>query len=128
MQRNACEVLVCVNGKPVREYNYDQKTFLEGRPGSQYSLKLKNNSGKRVIAVISVDGLNVITGEPEDGDGAGYIVERYSSVDIKGFRHDMNSVGAFKFCEKSKSYCNSTKETKNNNPTNVRLRISSGPS
>ncbi len=115
MLQNACEVLVCVNGKPVREYTHKQKTFLEGRPGSQYTLKLKNHSGNRVIAVISVDGINVISGEPATGDGAGYIIGAYDSIDVKGFRKDMDSVGAFKFCKKEQSYCNDTKETKNNN-------------
>ena len=104
MQKDKYEVLVCVNGRRIKEYTHQNRTFVEGRPHSEYSLKLKNNSGKRVLGIVSVDGVNVISGDPASGDGGGYIIDPYDSIEVKGFRKDEDTVGAFKFCPKSKSY------------------------
>jgi len=106
MQYNNYELVVLVNGKPIREYSHDGKIFIEGRPNSTYSIKIKNNTHKGALAIISVDGINVISGDIATEQGAGYVVDKRSSTVIKGFRQDMNSVGAFKFCKSGSSYCN----------------------
>lgn len=95
------------NGKPIKHYN-DEKglTWIEARDGSTYEIELKNNSFNRVLAVISVDGINVINGkeakaEPEDG----YIINGHSSIKIKGWRISNDDVKEFVFnFDKNKSY------------------------
>lgn len=106
MIKNTCGLELLVNGKPVQEFNHKGKTFVESRIGTQYTLKLRNNSWQRVLAVISVDGVNVISGEPESKDGPGYIIPAFQAIDVNGFRQDLDSVGTFKFTQKSRSYCN----------------------
>lgn len=116
------KVEIMVNGKPVKQYNHDGNTYVEARNGTEYSVKIRNNSYGRKLAVITVDGLNVITGEPQGNDiGRGYIVDSYSAITIKGFRKDMESVGAFKFCRKDKSYCNKQGLEGNNGVIGVRI-------
>ena len=36
----------------------DDKIYIEGHQGSEFTLRIKNNSYKRILAVISVDGLS----------------------------------------------------------------------
>ena len=38
-------------------------SWVAGRPGSRYAVRLANRSGARVMVVLSVDGINVVTGE-----------------------------------------------------------------
>src|SRR5687768_7890305 len=38
------------------------KTYVAGVPGHRYTLTLRNQTGARVLAVVSVDGVNAVTG------------------------------------------------------------------
>ena len=115
-------VEILVNGRTVKQYQHGAATYIEARAGTEYSIKIKNDTYCRKLAVITVDGLNVITGNPQpDGVGQGYILPARDSLDIKGFRKDSDSVGAFKFCKKSGSYCIEKGLKGNNGVIGVRL-------
>ena len=116
------QVEVLVNGKPIKQHQHEGKTFIEARVNTEYTIKVKNSSGKRKLAVITVDGLNVISGNPHsDTDRQGYIVGAYDSLEVKGFRKDMKSVGAFKFCQAGGSYCNEKGLKGNNGIIGIRV-------
>lgn len=116
------KVEIIVNGKTVKQYTHQGKVYIEARSGTEYSIKIKNDAWNRKLAVITVDGVNVITGQPQDeGVGQGYIVKGYDSIDIKGFRKDSDSVGAFKFTKKGNSYCNEQGLKGNNGVIGVRI-------
>ena len=116
------QVEILVNGKSVRQHNHNGNTYIEARAGTEYSIKIKNSDHNRKLVVITVDGVNVITGEPQpESIGQGYIVRAYDSLDIKGFRKDMSSVGAFKFCKSGGSYCNEKGLKGNNGVIGVRI-------
>ena len=116
------QVEVLVNNSPVRQHNHNGNTYIEARAGTEYSIKIKNSDHNRKLVVITVDGVNVITGEPQpESIGQGYIVRAYDSLDIKGFRKDMSSVGAFKFCKSGGSYCNEKGLKGNNGVIGVRI-------
>jgi hypothetical protein len=122
MDKSDVIVDIVVNGKPVKKHSHDDKTFIEARSGTEYSVKISNNYWARQLAVITVDGVNVISGEPAgSGVGQGYIVSGYGTIDIKGFRKDTNSVGAFKFTKKGNSYCNEKGLGGNNGVIGVRI-------
>ena len=104
MYRNNIELRVLVNGRPVREYTHQGLTFIESRHGSQYVIKVKNDNATRVMVVVSVDGLDVITGKPADKTNKGYIVDAYSSTEIKGYRTSDNESVKFIFVSKDQSY------------------------
>jgi hypothetical protein len=104
MNNGNIEVQVLVNGRPVREYSHEGNTYIEGREGTEYVIKVKNNGWYRVLAVPAIDGINVITGKIATPDDTGYIINAYSSIDIKGFRKDVDTVGSFKFSAKGQSY------------------------
>lgn len=98
----ALEVLV--NGRSVREYEKDGRSFIEGRGNTQYSIRVRNNTFKRVLALVSVDGLGVISGQPASTSDAGYVIQPWSAVEIKGFRESQSSVGSFLFTSRDASY------------------------
>ena len=109
--KNHLELQVCVNGKPVKEYYRNGVAYVEGKQGSRYSLKLKNNTAVRVLAVISVDGIDVLKGGAAEEADSGYILNGYGSLDLKGYRVNDNDVAEFVFSDKQGSYAKAT--TKN---------------
>jgi hypothetical protein len=104
MQKQNVEIEVLVNGKPVREYDHKGNVFIEGRKGTQFSLRLKNNSSSRKLFVPSIDGLSVLNGENASFDSSGYIVNGYSSITIDGWRKSDTHVAQFYFSSPKESY------------------------
>jgi hypothetical protein len=96
------KVNIIVNGNKCKQYFHDGKVYIEAKEGSEYSIELKNSEYNRKLAVVSVDGLNVITGDPCAEKDAGYIVN--NSIKIDGFRISDDEVAKFKFTTKNKSY------------------------
>lgn len=100
MIKSQYELQVLINGKPVREYAKDGRTYVEAKSGSTYSIKFKNNTWKRVLAVFSVDGIDVLKGKSASEADSGYVVSGYGTLEIKGFRVNNETEAAFKFFEK----------------------------
>ncbi len=104
MQHGWFELQVLVAGHPVREYGHQGKTFVEGRKGTAYTLRFRNSLAQRVLAVPSIDGLSALDGQPATDASNGYIVPAYASVEIKGWRPNLEQVAAFVFTDRSQSY------------------------
>lgn len=112
MRYDLFELSVAVPSKhgssKIPEYGHAGLTFVEGRRGQPYTLKLRNDSAQRVLAVVSIDGLNVIDGQPCTPQSRGYVVPAYSTVDIDGWRTSLSEVRRFKFEAKDQSYAKGT--------------------
>jgi hypothetical protein len=85
-------------------YGYRGRIYVPGAPGAKYSLRITNKTGERVLAVASVDGINVITGETANPGQSGYVLDPWGSVDISGWRKSMSEVAAFVFTPLPDSY------------------------
>jgi hypothetical protein len=70
----------------------------------EYEIRVWNHGPRRIAAVVSVDGLSVMNGQPAAESQPGYIVAPHSQVVIKGWRRDMDVVAAFSFVDREKSY------------------------
>ena len=105
------EVEILVNGKPVKKFSHEGRTYIQANKGSAYSIKVKNNSFKRRMFTVSVDGINVVNGQPAGKSDIGYVLSGYSSYEIKGFRTSNDEVHPFKFNDKQKSYAAKSDET-----------------
>lgn len=81
----------------LKKYVHRDDVYVEGRKGSEYVLTFKNNSSHRVLMVASVDGLSVMDGKPASVDSTGYVVERWSTVTVPGWRIDDGKVAKFVF-------------------------------
>jgi hypothetical protein len=96
---------VLVDGRPLRTVCHKGRTYLPvPRLGVEYEIRVWNQGPRRVTAIVSVDGLSVINGRPASRDHPGYIVAPRSDILIKGWRRDRDTVAAFSFEEREKSY------------------------
>jgi hypothetical protein len=109
MQNNGIEMTVHVNGRSVKEYTHQGMSFIEARDGTNYTIKLKNNLGQRAMVVVSVDGLDVVSGKNAAETDTGYIIDPYDSIEIKGYRISDSDSAAFVFTSKDKSYVQNVK-------------------
>ena len=100
---------VLVNGRPVREYSKDGAVYCESRQGTTYTIKLNNDNPYRVMVVVSVDGLDVVSGKNAAETDTGYIIEAYDSLEIKGYRINDNDCASFIFTSRGKSYVQNIK-------------------
>jgi hypothetical protein len=85
-------------------YAYAGRRFVVGKPGNEYAIRVRNTSGERVLAVMSVDGVNVITGETASPAQSGYVLGPYEATEIAGWRKDMTRTAAFYFTALPDSY------------------------
>ena len=85
-------------------YLVDGKVILEGEKDDRYAIVLRNNTKQPLECVVSVDGLDVMDGDPAAYSKRGYIVGPKRTVEIKGFRTSTNRVSAFRFGDVSNSY------------------------
>jgi hypothetical protein len=92
------------SGEVLTPYRHAGLAYIAGNPGERYALRLSNRSGGRVLAVLSVDGVNVVTGETAATDQSGYVLEPYSSVEIAGWRKNLREIAQFYFTALPDSY------------------------
>ncbi|WP_428261751.1 hypothetical protein [Haliangium sp.] len=102
------------------------KTFVVGQEGQRYEIVLHNETAGRFEAVASVDGLDVIDGEPAHAGKRGYILEPYSSVRIDGWRRSESHVAAFRFGRVQDSYAARTSGDRNVGVIGVALFAEAG--
>ena len=101
-------------GRTLPVYWHDGKAFVAGKPGNEYQLMLKNQAGQDVLAIVSVDGVNVISGETASQNQSGYMIATSSTMDIKGWRTSIERTAAFYFTTLPDSYA-----TRTGRPDNV---------
>ncbi|HEX6866543.1 MAG TPA: hypothetical protein VF122_04865 [Caulobacteraceae bacterium] len=91
-------------GQTAQVWNHRGRLFVAGRPGARYSVRVTNNTGGRVLAVMSVDGVNILTGETAGYNQRGYVFGPYETYDVTGWRKSDSEVAAFTFAPLSRSY------------------------
>ncbi len=96
--------LVDEHSNRLATYSKDGQTFILGTKGQRYFIRLQNHTGRRQEVVVSVDGRDVLDGQPADFHKRGYLVDPYGSVTIDGFRLSQASVAAFRFSSVPQSY------------------------
>jgi hypothetical protein len=108
------ELEVLVHGSPAHTYSFQGETYVLGDEGSRYLLRVHNRSSRRVEAVVTVDGLDVIDGRPGDyANKRGYLIEAYGYVDIDGWRLNNREAAAFRFAPIGASYAAKTGSARN---------------
>ena len=82
--------------------------FVVGTPGNEYRLRIRNLTGARILAVTSVDGVNVVSGETASPAQSGYVLGAWETLDIDGWRTSLQKTAAFYFTDHSNSYAERT--------------------
>ena len=85
-------------------YQHRGAAWVAGRPGSRYAVRMRNRSGGRVLVVLSIDGVNAVTGETAAVGQAGYVLAPYQSTEITGWRKSQTEAAAFYFTALPDSY------------------------
>lgn len=92
-------------GSPLPVYYYRGKSYVEGTFGNSYAIRVFNHTGRRVEAVVTVDGRDVISGQSGNyRRNRGYVIDPYGQVLIEGFRSSYSSVASFVFTDVGDSY------------------------
>lgn len=94
-------------------HQHQGRLYVAGEPGHQYEIRLRNRSHERLLAVTSVDGVNVISGETAATAQSGYVLTSWDGVEIGGWRKSMDEVATFYFTRLSKSYAARTGRPEN---------------
>ncbi|MPM39996.1 hypothetical protein SDC9_86634 [bioreactor metagenome] len=87
-----------------------------GRDGERYELVYVNRSQQHYEIVATVDGLDVLSGQPGSLRNRGYLLEPGETLRIDGFRKSDDEVATFRFASKSNAYASNTPA---GNPRNV---------
>ena len=67
-------------------HDFRGRSYVAGEPGERYAVALHNRSGERVLAVLSIDGVNVVTGQTAGAQQSGYVLGPYERAEIRGWR------------------------------------------
>jgi hypothetical protein len=99
---------VCVidrdSGAILPAHYYQGEYWVAGRPGAHYAIEIRNGTGGRLLAVTSVDGVNVLSGESAGWGQSGYVFDPGERFQITGWRKSQEQVAAFTFTDLPNSY------------------------
>lgn len=100
-------------GEWLAQHPHRGDAWVAGTPGHRYSVRLTNTTGERVLVVLSVDGVNAITGQTAHPSQAGYVLEPWQTTEINGWRKSMDDVAQFVFTDLGDSYAARTGRPRN---------------
>ena len=99
------EVQVLVDGSPAPTFWHEGESYVMGRTGERYVIRVSNHTGRRIEAVATVDGRDAVDGKPGDFQHKrGYLVPAWGQVDIDGWRLSQSQAAAFRFSSVADSY------------------------
>ena len=96
------------SGATLPTYYSRGEYWVAGDPGARYAIEIRNASGGRVLAVTSVDGVNVLSGDTAAFDQGGYVFDPGERYQITGWRKSNTEVAAFTFTDARDSYAGRT--------------------
>jgi hypothetical protein len=114
-------------GETLPTYRHRGEQWVAGRPGAHYAIQITSQHGQRLLAVTSVDGVNVVTGETAAVDQRGYVFDPWSGYGIAGWRKSDSEIAAFTFTSIPKSYAARTGRAANVGVIGVALFRESTP-
>ena len=91
-------------GETLSTWRHQGASYVAGRPGDRYAVRLTNRSPGRVLVVLSVDGVNAVSGETAAVSQTGYVLAPWQSAEITGWRKSFAEAAAFYFTALPDSY------------------------
>jgi hypothetical protein len=98
------EIIDRDTGRALPIYTWRGERYVAGEPGRRYAIALRNRTIHRVLAVIAVDGVNVVTGETASWDQNGYVFAGEQRWEVRGWRKSQERIAAFEFTRLADSY------------------------
>ena len=91
-------------GRRLPVYWHEGRAYVAGKPGNEYQIALRNRLHEDLLAVVSVDGVNVVTGQSAHPSQSGYVLAPQGRLDIQGWRRSLSQTAAFYFTSLADSY------------------------
>lgn len=92
------------SGQWLPDVRHRGERWIAGTPGHRYGVRLTNTSGQRVLVVLSVDGVNAVTGDTAHPSQTGYVLEPWQATEIAGWRKSDHDIARFVFTDLPDSY------------------------
>ena len=89
-------------------YRHQGRNYVVGRAGHEFQVTLRNQSGGDLLTVLSVDGVNAVSGETAAWDQSGYVIDAGRDAGIQGWRKSRQEVAAFYFTRLPDAYASRT--------------------
>jgi hypothetical protein len=91
-------------GRRLAVHWHDGRAYVVGKPGNEYRVSVRSRLREDILAVVSVDGVNVVSGETASPAQTGYVLSAMQSYDILGWRKSFAETAAFYFTALPDSY------------------------
>lgn len=105
LERGAYSIEVLVDGKPLREHRARSTIYVEALEGHDYSIRLRNDTSRRVAVALSVDGLNVIDAKTTSTRRASkWILDPHQTITLDGWQTGSSVARRFFFTTEDSSY------------------------
>jgi hypothetical protein len=98
------QIIDRATGEILPIYHHSGRRYVAGTPGGRYAIAVRNRTAGRLLAVMSVDGVNAVTGETANWDQNGYVFSPGQRWEIRGWRKSQERVAAFEFTALQNSY------------------------
>ena len=96
---------ILVDGAPLREYAARGTSYVEALQGREYSIRLRNNTARRVAIALSVDGLNTIDARTTSArEGSKWILGPHETITLEGWQTSSSMARRFFFTTEENSY------------------------
>ncbi len=96
------------SGATLSAHYYHGEYWVAGVPGGKYAIEIRNSTGGRLLAVTSVDGVNVLSGATAGWNQTGYVFNPGELYQVTGWRKSDSEVAAFTFTDSPNSYAERT--------------------
>jgi hypothetical protein len=109
------DVRMLVEGKTAplysRQWTWNsQRRYFEAFHGGRYAIQLRNLTDRRIGVLMTVDGLNVVSGERSNLslNEEMYVLDPFESAVVRGWRTSLDDVRQFVFVDEQRSYAERT--------------------
>lgn len=98
------EIVNRSSGETLTPYRHGGQGYVAGNPGDRYAVRLVNHTGQRVLVVLSVDGVNAVSGETAAPNQSGYVLDPWERTEVAGWRKSLKEIAQFYFTALPDSY------------------------
>lgn len=95
-------------GNTLPVYLHRGEYWVAGQPNARYAISIRNLGNERLLAITSVDGINVISGANAGYHQTGYVFDSATRYEITGWRKSDSEIAAFEFAAAGDSYAAQT--------------------
>jgi hypothetical protein len=100
-----CTMEILVNGRPLAEHPARGTTYIEALRSQEYSVRLRNNTGRRIAVALAVDGLNSIDAKTTTAQRASkWVLGPHETITIGGWQVSGSTARRFFFTTEDHSY------------------------